>query len=386
MTDSLISTLTSLILKPAHSAGLGLPSGSLQLRRAWPRAADHLGLEYLAVDGQIIPGQWFSDLDRLKHVAQRTTQSNPEAAVTTVTVAGTKIVLQSRGADRRLPGLAPLLAQSGAQLLVHRPERRAVVRLQTSSGLRFAKIVRSDRLSALIATGNAAHELTGKAFVTPKLLEIDEDKGVAIWSALPGSSLYDLVNSDSFDQAARKAGVALRALHEASPPVDVGLHDAAAEVGVLQRWFDRLAAFTPAWTYTLRAAADNVFAALVSESSPHVLLHRDFYDKQIFIDAQGQVGLLDFDTLTTGEAALDLANALVHFELRALLGRCSPKKAAAACQAMLAGYQPSGAVCRRLKAYADATRLRLACVYTFRPHGLPILTDLLAKIGQPIPS
>ncbi len=50
-----------------------------------------------------------------------------------------------------------------------------------------------------------------------------------------------------------------------------------------------------------------------------MLLHRDFFDKQVVVDADGRPGLLDFDTLAAGEAAVDVANMLVHLELR----RCS---------------------------------------------------------------
>jgi aminoglycoside phosphotransferase (APT) family kinase protein len=113
-----------------------------------------------------------------------------------------------------------------------------------------------------------------------------------------------------------------------------------------------------------------------------VLLHRDYYDKQIFIEEDGRTGLLDFDLLATGEAALDVANALVHFELRALQGRYSTTDGARAKAAFIAAYRPTPVVAQRLQAYADATRLRLACVYSCRPAGLAHVSALLASIGQ----
>ncbi|MCE7989995.1 MAG: hypothetical protein DYG89_53290 [Caldilinea sp. CFX5] len=143
-------------------------------------------------------------------------------------------------------------------------------------------------------------------------------------------------------------------------------HTAGDEIEVLQRRLARLAIVAPALAPCVATMIERVATALTTASSPPVLLHRDFYDKQVFVTADGEVGLLDFDTLAVGEAALDLANGLVHFELRAWQKRCTWAQAADAA-ALLAHYQPSHQVEQRLAAYVDATRLRLACVYACRP-------------------
>jgi hypothetical protein len=38
-----------------------------------------------------------------------------------------------------------------------------------------------------------------------------------------------------------------------------------------------------------------------------------------------------------------------------------------------------------MEAYGDATRLRLACLYAFRPRWTGISTALLHRIGRPLP-
>lgn len=53
---------------------------------------------------------------------------------------------------------------------------------------------------------------------------------------------------------------------------------------------------------------------------------------------------------------------------------------------LLEAYQPSHQVEQRLAAYADATRLRLACVYDCRPAELVLAPHLLALVGRPIGS
>ncbi|MDP9445155.1 MAG: phosphotransferase, partial [Actinomycetota bacterium] len=97
-------------------------------------------------------------------------------------------------------------------------------------------------------------------------------------------------------------------------------------------------------------------------------LHRDLHDKQVLVDAHTcGVGMLDFDLLAAGEPALDLANLLVHLELRAMQGWCSPYRAQVCAAAVLDGYRPGPGVRRRLPGYDLTTRLRLVAVYGFRP-------------------
>ncbi|MFQ5612158.1 MAG: aminoglycoside phosphotransferase family protein [Anaerolineae bacterium] len=384
MADSVLSALSTLDLTPTDLQRLGLRSGPLKLRRAWPRTSGHLGLEYTTGCQRIVPGQWFADPVRLGRVARATARVSQKPSVAIVDVAGTQVLLQNDGADRRLRGLAPLLRRPEARLLVHRPERRAVVRFKTAAGLFYGKVVRPERVQKIVAAGDAVQVRTAGALLTPEVCEVDVEAGVVVWKTLPGISLYELGARAGFVQGVEAAGRALCVLHAAEPPSTVAAHDAEAEIGVLRRWLDRLEAFVPDRASSFRVAAIKIFEALATSSSPAVLLHRDFYDKQIFIDDEGRVGLLDFDTLAWGEAALDLANALVHFELRALQGRCSIRQAEAAAAAMLRGYHPGPAVYRRLSTYADATRLRIACVYAFRPYGMPLVPLLLARIGQPV--
>ncbi|MGH3386204.1 MAG: hypothetical protein ACRDO1_16625, partial [Nocardioidaceae bacterium] len=84
--------------------------------------------------------------------------------------------------------------------------------------------------------------------------------------------------------------------------------------------------------------------------------------------------LLDFDLAAAGEAALDLANLLVHLELRSVQGRCSVERANRCAVGVVEGYGPSKALLSRLPAYLLTTRIRLAAVYAFRPGRSPCAT------------
>lgn len=384
MANTFLAQFTSISLSSHQASRFNLSDTLLTLQRSWPRSGDHLGLEYMAADGSIIPGQWFSDAARLGKIARATGKASSKADVMVVETANTRLLLQHKGADRRLSGLAPLLKKPAAKLLVHRPERRAVVRLKEKGTDQFIKIVRPERLEAMVKGGVMAQKLVGDKLATPTLLDVNLAMGTATWSALPGKSLNDLLNHDEITEAASKAGWALQVLHRTQLPADIGCHKAQDEARVLVSWLERLTMFEPLRGRQVSQLAVSTLNALQTNIGNPVLLHRDYYDKQIFIAEDGQVGLLDFDTLTSGEGALDLANALVHFELRALLNRCPPEQAQVAAQAMLAAYQPGDDVCQRLNTYADASRLRLACLYSFRPYGLPIVPEILEKVGQSI--
>lgn len=408
-----LDSIAMLRLPAAERERLGLEN-CLQLRRIWPRSSERAALEYESGDGRIIAGQWFDDARHLERVAQATARLTATSRAVVAILREPSVLLQAGGADRRLPGLAPLLAQPSAQLLVHRPERRAAVRLREPSEVRYAKVVRPERVHRLVAASRALCQLGAGAFAVPDLVEVDARAGLTVWSALPGISLHHLLRCTTGPgvagpsgeaslscqpggssppgtpeahtcEATLAVGRALRALHRLRPPPNTAVHGAEEETALLSAWLKRVERFAPNHYSACQAKAALVSRALASGRSPAVLLHRDFYDKQVFVDAQGCIGLLDFDTLAVGEAALDIANALAHLELRALQGLAAAPTAEAAALAMLAGYQPGAQVKHRLQAYTDASRLRLACVYACRPPQACQVSGLLARIGQPVP-
>jgi hypothetical protein len=318
------------------------PFGALELRRAWPADEVELTLEYTATDGSVITGRW------------------AEGA----------LELRPPGEDRRLPGLPRALEDPGATLLRHRAGRRAVVR--TDDG--FVKVVRPARATALARSAERAADLTaGAPFTVPGARTWDLEHGIVRFPALAGTPLHDLLATDSAETAGLVAGAAVRALH-VRPPYGLQAHDAAAEVGVVERWARLLSA------HALNGHAKEVarrveqlvpsvaVRLLAQPATPTVPLHRDLHDGQLLIDEHGHVSILDFDTMAAGEGALDLANLLVHLELAELLG-LPAHGAQVAANGVREGYALDPVTGARLDAYADAARLRLVCVHAFRPAG-----------------
>ncbi|HET6547571.1 MAG TPA: hypothetical protein VFG79_03870 [Solirubrobacter sp.] len=338
-------------------------AGPLVLSRAWPRDRDHLVCEYADAGAGAVAAQWFADPRRLRAVAERI-----DGDVEVVAAAG--VLLQRGGADRRLPALRSLVGAPGAVLVAHRPERRAVVR---RSGT-YTKVVRPERAAAVRERLARVAACAAGVFRTPALRAWDEQRGLVVCDALAGCSLHALGASPEAAAGWERAGRALARLHDG--PLDgLPAHTAGAEAALVRARLADAAAFgvlppvDPA-----RALAPLVGAA----GAPLGLLHRDLHDKQLLHEPGEPIGLLDVDTLAVGERALDLANLLVHLELRVRQGRLPADFARTAAARFVQAYSPDPATCARIGPYATAARLRLAAVYAFRPRWRTLARGLLA--------
>lgn len=384
MTVALVDRLGRLELPDELVGRLGARSSSLRLHRSWPRDAGHLLVEYRDAEGTTIVGQWFgsdggeADRGRLRRAGRETAAVWGRGAPVGI-LPDHGLLLQARGADRRLRPLARLASRPGAALISHRPEGRGVVRFLHQGSIRYAKVLAPDRTAALIRR----YVLASARTRVPRLIEHKVASGVTVWSEAPGRSLYELLGQAGLSRYARLVGRALRSLHDGQRCWCLPEHDAGAEQRVLTAWLGRLEAFAshrvpPGWV------TRRVRELLEEPASAARLIHRDFYDRQAVIDAFGQVALIDLDTLALGEPALDLANALVHLELRVLQGRCRARTAAEAATALMEGYGPDPGTQLRLPAYAAASRLRLYCVYSFRPAWHSCTEGLLERLEAPL--
>ncbi len=350
----------------------------LRLQRAWPRHDEHALIEYVDGAGRAVAGQWMADPQRRSEVARDTIGS--------IDLPGAGIVLQPGGADRRLRALAPLVAARGIELRAHRPERRAVLRRVEPDGrTSYLKVVRpGDRVVAFVDRAERAAEVaaaTGGRLRVPRLGQVDHDRGVLELDELVGTSLFERAGGAGWSQAWAETGRALTRLHE-GPIHGAGLdvHTAADEADVAGRWVDRAAAFGLLPVVDVEALLAPLVAGVPGTSG---LLHRDLHDKQVLVEPGQPVGFLDLDTLAVGERALDLANLVVHLELRVLQGRRTAAEGAAAAAALLGGAAPDALTRSRIRDYAVATRLRLAAVYAFRPAWRPVAGTLLERAVHP---
>ncbi|MWV60277.1 hypothetical protein [Rathayibacter sp. VKM Ac-2754] len=271
------------------------------------------------------------------------------------------------GVDARLPALEA--ARREGAVIVHRPGRRAVVRTDDGGG--FLKVLRPSAAPAVLAAHERARGF-GDGFSLPAVERTASGPaGVVRFAALPGRTVLDL-GSDPRTTPAQWATVWARwaqgwdALPTADPALPV--HGPEAEAAVVSLWAGHAARLLPADIATrLVAAAERVSARLVDEpAQPLVLAHRDLHDKQL-LASEGALALLDLDTAAQAEAALDLGNLRAHLGLRVAQGLLPPAASAVAIGVVDLAAERAGAAPERLALYETAARLRLACLYLFRP-------------------
>ena len=283
--------------------------------------------------------------------------------------------------DYRLPALATEATKG--ETVVHRAHKRAVLRADDT----YIKVFRAGHAPAaatrhIVAT---AH-LAGSRFRTPAMTEAGPD--VLVFSRLAGRSYYELGQDQSTvtdpffasmwaewsqawtETAARAGSSAFRGGLDQLP-----LHDAEQELVNVRRWIDHWLRHSEGipdaapGRAALLAQADAVRALLLA--GPHDPLewaHGDLHDKQILgTDNAAAPGLLDFDESCRAEAALDLANLDVHLELRRRQNLLTARRFAVAHASIVSAASRLHISPERFEAYAASTRLRLACMYSFRP-------------------
>lgn len=299
------------------------------VRRAWPDKDRTLSVEILQRDGQGEPRLRAGRID-----------------------ADGRLSLLPHAQDPALPGLSPQLE---GRLVVHRAGRRAVV----LGDERATKLLRRGRAAADPSVANAAFDRTGLR--TPEVLERGESH--LVLTLLPGRTLRDLGDHGlpGWERLAQVwpnlTGV----------EADLPRHGADQEAAVLRRWLGHARdhqALTRLEPLTVQV--ERTCSLLEQGPGPMVVAHRDLHDKQLLWDGE-DLGLLDLDTASMAEAALDLGNLAAHVELMELTGRLSPSSYRLVLGLLddVATWMPTSTA--RLRAYTQAARLRLACVHAFRP-------------------
>jgi hypothetical protein len=267
--------------------------------------------------------------------------------------------------DERLPDLAP--AAAGAELLVHRWGRRAVVR----HGTGFAKIVRPGRATELAERTELGADLAGRVGVTaPSARQVGE--GRVGLSTVPGRTLH-LGSQFGLSQWREiwSDWAAMWPRFCTGPTTGLTRRTASEEAGTSAQWVRRAVAhgvLDPAYA-PLESALARLDAQLTTgDDATPVLCHRDLHDQQILVEpVNRRLGLLDLDTLCLADPALDLGNLAVHTHLRVEQGVWPQTHRAVALAAIAMVAHDLAVSPERLDAAVRATGLRLTGVYAFRP-------------------
>lgn len=296
------------------------------------------------------------------------------------------------------PGLPALQAEARrGEVIAHRPHKRAVIRAEG----RYIKVFRPGR--AIVSAERCVQMgalLVASSFAAPKIIRRSTD--VIVFRSIPGRTLRELgedsaVGDESFASiwvqwsrawtaqlsspygTARRNALATLPLH---PP-----EREATDVWLwVNRWVHHNENIPESWPQrdVLRARAHQVTENLLRTTpDPLVWAHGDLHDKQVIgIEGESQLGLLDFDAAAQAEAARDLANLDVHLKLRLRLHLLTPARYLTAHTQVMAASEDLHVSPARFRAYADATCIRLACLYSFRPGLASLAASFLDEPGE----
>jgi aminoglycoside phosphotransferase (APT) family kinase protein len=366
---------------PASLAATGaVAPGHLELRRAWPRTFQRLRLELVDGRGRVVAGQWYGEPDagaRLDRVARRTARTAPDPDLVAVDRAR-GVLLQAGGADRRLPGLRTAVARPGAEVLTHRAEQRAVVRLPAGAGSAgYVEVVRPGRTQPLVEAAKVVLPVR-----TPRMLHHDDEQGIVEVTAVPGDPLRAVLSrataTQPVESIARAVARRLRAVHRCAAPAQRPTRDVTREVAWVATWVDRVTSYVPDLQPRAEATLHHCARLLDEPAQPLVFVHGDLHDGQVMVDADDVVGIVDWDGMAGGEGALDLAGLVAHLRLRVLEGTCMPDVADAFEASLLNAYGATARMRSRTEAYVGLLNVRMACQHVFRPRGLSVAARLLA--------
>ncbi len=213
--------------------------------------------------------------------------------------------------------LAMRARSAGVDLVRYRPANRAVLRHRAGRVRFYARVVRPDVVSRLLA----AHELMGRSgFVVPRLAGYWEDGGVVWLSEIPGRNLRRQLNRGRMPDAGRLLD-GLQALWSAPPWPDEGrpFNLAGAYRRARRSFRHNLREYGE--TRRVMKEATEVLDPFVRDWRPSHLAHNDFYDDQMLQLRDGRVAMVDFEEAGPGDPLLDVGNMLAHLRWASRFGR-----------------------------------------------------------------
>ena len=278
------------------------------------------------------------------------------------------------GTDPDLPALAGI----DGVVVSHRPGRRAVVR---TDDWRWVKVVRPKK-ERRILEGIARAEAFAGSFRMPTV--VSSGPGFVVFEHLVGRSLGEGAGwtSNEWDRAWSEVMTAWVAAGEGRSGTDPeeSVHDAAAEVAVLERWRGQVddAALPDGYDVLMQDVQQEL---LTGTPAPLRVAHRDLHDKQLVWDRDLGPGLLDVDTATVAEAALDLGNLRAHARWRRVQGAWSEAQTDTVVRRIDEAAARVDCSPQRLDTYERATLLRLVCVHLHRPADRHLVGALVAQVA-----
>jgi hypothetical protein len=392
-------------------AGLGAlkvnPPSSIELRSTWVKPGRYFNAHYRIADGLDREGPmavsaFLVDEARGRRVVEKagthTCEDGSRSACRACNTAYVPpgVLLQSFPGDYRLPTLPRCLQPKrlraetqgefrplGGEVVAYRPGMRCQILYSMKNGGRVFGKVAVEKRGAGYGFGvharlyDALRSRT-RSVRLPEPLAYVEPLRLALIAAAEGTDLSKVMrrSEEQARLAMPRVASALAELHGVDIDTHGRTHPVSSEALLLDAWVSLLESMYPELGRKIAALTARLAACRPAPSPRPVLLHRDFYDKQILLGGE-HITLLDMDTVGFGDAELDVANFCVHVWLRGI--QHDGKESSESLQAAFLAAYPSEIDAKRLAWYRNATLLRLAGNYALRPKWRHIIDDLVAE-------
>ncbi len=293
------------------------------------------------------------------------------------------VCLQPQEVARRLYGS---YEPTEASLAGYRPGMRCQIRYTDRASARvvFGKSAFEREPGASFRSQRKASEAlaeAGAGIFAPAPLAYLEDLSLTLVEGVPGESLYEKIRrSAPVDAEVRRSAELLARLHGSHTEGITREFPTHKELTVIDAWAELTAALKPDRAGRALRASAWMHRSVPEGTHAPVVIHRDFYDRQVMFSDQ-RTALLDVDTLARGDAELDVGNFLAHLKLRDAQGRGQGEDSVGSLRRTFLNAYDGSLREDRLRWYEAGTLFRLAFVYTARPRW-EHLFDVLCAAGE----
>lgn len=208
----------------------------------------------------------------------------------------------------------------------------------------------------------------------PKSLFLHSDTGALFQDYAHEASVHNLIGCEDFAFHCGNASLTLAKLHGCRIS-GLTAYSTVEELNHLH-WLTAITGQTfPSIAFSLAEKLHELVKSVpAADHHKYRTTHRDFYDKQV-LSGDSRTVLLDCDTLTLADPALDYGNFIAHLCWRAQQHTEHASSIAEGMAQFKESYpQDSKDFRSRASWWARASLLRLACIYTWRPrwheHGM----------------
>jgi len=182
----------------------------------------------------------------------------------------------------------------------------------------------------------------------------------------------------------RIAALTLVKLHHC--PLKLGREfKVADQLASLRRAVSKIVPEAPDLAGLFEESLDQIIS-LAPHLSPHELslVHRDFQYNQVLI-GMDRATLVDFDTMSNADPALDVGDFLAHLKWKGLQLQWSEEEARSFAETFLSAYRPDRPpeLMQRIDFYYRAYLLRIACRVALRPQWQHLTASLLHEAMAP---